>query len=132
MHKQNIDRWKIISKIIVYTVFHEESSTKVWFDPQLHFLRKIHLIDSMLSSVIDVVSWFHFGRMYDLSLGKPLHLTWYLFVNGPVIKRDKIHCVLTKDVISCGDPFNRVLAAKMRMVGISWISLRFPCATIFL
>lgn len=101
--------------------------------PQFRFLWKIHLIDSIASSVIGVVSWSHF----DLSLMKPPLLTRYLSVNDnmgcPVIKRDRIHCVLNEGAMPFrGDPFNRVLAAKIRMVGISWISLRFPCATIFL
>lgn len=107
------------------------------FESQFRFLRKIHLIDSMFSSVIGAVSWSHFGGTYDLSLGKLPHLTRYLSVNGnmgcPVIKRDRIHCILEEGTMPfCGDPFSRDLAAKMRMVGISWMSLRFPCATIFL
>lgn len=101
----------------------------------LSFLRKIHLIDSVPSSVIDAISWSHFGETYDLSLEKPPHLTRYLSVSGnigcPMIKRDRIHCVLNEGAMPfCGDPF-RVLAVKIRMVGTSWISLRFPCATIF-
>jgi len=97
---------------------------------------KFYLIDSMFSSVV-VTSWSNFGKLYDLSLGKLSHLTRYLLysVNGnmgcPVIKRDRIHCVLKKGAMLFCEAFSRFLAAKMRIVDIFWISLRFPCATIF-
>lgn len=116
-------------KIIVAHICRKKLFIEMCLVLSILFFANIYLTGAI------IVQWYHvpFGIIVS-SLGKSFHLMRYLSVNGntscPVIKRDKVDCALEEcAMLFCGDPLNKVLAVRMRMLGAS---LRFPCATIFL